>query len=99
MASFSESPVFAVTRAGMTLPTPGAFLPVAGKGRAACATSASSGLSAVKGTAMPQLSQAHAEKPIFGQALTRKPYTDQIRVTALGGGAKGPHPVREPGPV
>jgi len=98
MANFIESPVFAVTRAGATLPVRGVFLTVPDGGRIACATAASPGLSAVKGTGMPQLSQAHGQDQILGQT-TRKPYTDKTRVAAIGGGARGPHPAREPEPV
>ena len=99
MVNFVESPVFAVTRAGATLPALGAFLPAAGEGRVACATAASRGLSTVQGTVMPPMSQAHVQGQILGRTLTRKPYTDKTRVAAIGGGARGPHPAREPEPV
>jgi hypothetical protein len=48
---------------------------------------------------MPQLVQAHAQEQVLEQAFTRKPYTDKTRVAAIGGGARGPHPAREPEPV
>ncbi len=99
MANFIESPVFAVTRAGVTLPITGAFLPVAGTGRIACAMATSTGPSAVKGTAMPQLSTAHVQDQLLGQMAIRNPYTDKTRAAAIGGGARGPHPAREPEPV
>jgi len=99
MANCIESPVFAVTRAGATLPPPGAVLPGAGSGLIACAVVATTGPSAAKGTGMPALSLAHAQEQVFGQASVRKPYTDKIRVAVTGGGAWGPHPAREPEPV
>jgi hypothetical protein len=99
MINCNESPVFALMRAGVTLPRPGAFLPVAGSRRVACAMATSRGLSAVKGIAVPPLSQAHAQEKVFGQTPIRKPYTDKTRVAALGGGARGPHLAREPEPV
>jgi hypothetical protein len=99
MVNFIESPVFAVPLAGVTVPLPGAFLPVTGRGRTSNATAACTGLSGVKGTGMPQLSQAHAQEQVSGQATARKPYTDKIRAAAIGGGARGPHPAREPEPV
>lgn len=99
MTNWNESPVFAVMRAGVTMPTPGAFAPVVGSGRVACAVNASRGLSAAKGTVTPQLIKAHAQEQVLGQTTTRKPYTDKTRVAAIGGGARGPHPAREPEPV
>jgi hypothetical protein len=48
---------------------------------------------------MPCVSPAHVQKLVFGQASTRNPYTDKTRAAAIGGGAKGPHPLREPEPV
>jgi hypothetical protein len=99
MANVIESPVFAVTRAGATLPVSGAFLPVPDRGRTACARITGTGLSAIKGTGMPSLSPAHVQDQILGQTPTRKPYTDKTRVAAIGGGARGPHPAREPEPV
>ena len=99
MVNFNESPVLAVTRAGATVPAQGAFLPVADRGRTACAINASPGLSVVKGTGMPPMSQAHVQGQNLGQSPVRKPYTDKTRVAAIGGGARGPHPPREPEPV
>ena len=97
MANVIESPVFALTRAGVTLPVPGAFLPVPDGGRTACATN--TGLSTIKGTGMPMLRPAHVQDQVLCQTPTRKPYTDKTRVAAIGGGARGPHPAREPEPV
>jgi hypothetical protein len=99
MSNRNESPVFAVTRAGVTLPMTGAFLPVAGSGRAACAAAACSGLFTGKGTGMPQLGTAHVQDQLLGQMAIRNPYTDKTRAAAIGGGARGPHPAREPEPV
>jgi hypothetical protein len=99
MINFDESPAFAMTRAGMTLPTRVAFLPAVDGGRVACAVLTTRGQSAVKGTGMPCVSPAHVQKLVFGQASTRNPYTDKTRAAAIGGGAKGPHPLREPEPV
>ena len=99
MANVIESPVFAPTRAGATLPVPGAFLPVPDGGRIACAAIASTGLSTTKGTGMPTLRAAHVRDQVLCQTPTRNPYTDKTRVAAIGGGARGPHPAREPEPV
>jgi hypothetical protein len=99
MSNRNESPVFAVTRAGVTLPVTGAFLRVAGSGRVACAMATSRGLSAVKGTGMPQLSTAHVQDQLLGQMAIRNPYTDKTRAAVIGGGARGPHPARDPEPV
>jgi hypothetical protein len=99
MVNSIESSVFAVTCAGATLSARGAFLPLTGRGRVACAIDASSGLPSVKGTRMPQISLAHAQEQVLGQTPVRKPYTDKTRVAAIGGGARGPHPAREPEPV
>ena len=99
MADVFESPVFALARAGVTLPVRGAFLPVPDGGRIACATIPGTGLSTIKGTGMPTLRAAHVQDQVLGQTPTRKPYTDKTRVAAIGGGARGPHPAREPEPV
>ena len=96
MTNFIEFPPSAMTRAGATLPARGAFLPGVGRGHVACATP---GLPGVKGTRMPQISLAQAQKLVFGPTPTRNPYTDKTRAAAIGGGAKGPHPWREPEPV
>jgi hypothetical protein len=97
MVNFIESSAHAVTRAGATLPTRRAFLPVAGRGHVVCATMR--GLPGVKGTRMPRISLTQAQKLVFGPTPIRNPYTDKARAAAVGGGAKGPHPLREPGPV
>lgn len=97
MSNFIESPPSAVTRAGTTLPTRSAFPPGVGGGHVVCATSP--GLSGVQGTRMPQSNLAQAWKLVSGPTPTRNPYTDKTRAAAVGGGAKGPHPWREPEPV
>ena len=97
MANFIESPAHAVTCAGATLPTRRAFLPGVGSDHVVCATTL--GLAGVKGTRMPQISLTQARKLFFGPTPHRNPYTDKTSAAAVGGGAKGPHPLREPGPV
>ena len=97
MVNFIESAACAVTRAGVTRPTRRAFLPVAGSGHIVCATTP--GLPGVKGTRMPRISLTQAQKLVFGPTPIRNPYTDKARAAAVGGGAKGPHPLRERGPV
>lgn len=96
MSNFIEFPPSAVTRAGATLPTRSAFPPGVGRGHVVCTTP---GLWVVQGTRMPQTSLAQAQKLVFGPTPTRNPYTDKTRTAAIGGGAKGPHPLREPVPV
>jgi hypothetical protein len=96
MSNFIESATCAMTRAGATLPARGAFLPVVGGGHVVHTTP---GLPGVKGTRMPWISQAQVQKLAFGPTPTRNPYTDKTRAAAIGGGAKGPHPWREPEPV
>lgn len=96
MSNFIESSPFAVTRAGATLPARGAFLPGVDGGHVVCTTP---GLQVVQGTRMPRISLAQAQKLVFGPTPTRNPYTDKTRAAAIGGGAKGPHPWREPEPV
>lgn len=88
-----------MTVASATLPARGAFLPAVDGGRTTCAVLATRQPSAVKGTGMPSISPAYVRKPVFGQTPACNPYTDKTRVAAIGGGAKGPHPLREPGPV
>lgn len=96
MSNFIEFPPSAVTRAVATLPTRSAFLPGVGRGHVVRTTP---GLWVVQGTRMPQISLAQAQKLVFGPTPTRNPYTDKTRAAAIGGGAKGPHPFREPEPV
>ena len=96
MSNFIESAACAMTRAGATLPARGAFLPGVGRGHVVRTTP---GLWVVQGTRMPQISLAQAQKLVFGPTPTRNPYTDKTRAAAVGGGAKGPHPFREPEPV
>jgi hypothetical protein len=97
MVNFIESPAHAVTRAAATLPTRRASLPGTGDGHVVCATTP--GLPGVRGTRMPQISLAQVQKLVFGPTPIRNPYTDKTRAAAVGGGAKGPHPLREPGPA
>jgi hypothetical protein len=99
MVNVVESPAVAVTRAGATLPTRVAFLPGVDGGHVVCDVLTTRGPSAAKGTGMPQISPAQIQKLAFGQTPTRNPYTDKTRAAAVGGGAKGPHPWREPEPV
>jgi hypothetical protein len=96
MENFTESAACAMTRAGATLPARGAFLPGVSGGHVVRTTP---GLWAVQGTRMPQISLAQAQKLVFGPTPTRNPYTDKTRAAAIGGGARGPHPAREPEPV
>jgi hypothetical protein len=96
MENFTESAACAMTRAGATLPARGAFLPGVSCGHVVRTTP---GLWVVQGTRMPQISPAQAQKLVFGPTPTRNPYTDKTRAAAIGGGAKGPHPFREPEPV
>ena len=48
---------------------------------------------------MSWISLVQVQKLVFGPTPTRNPYTDKTRAAAIGGGAKGPHPLREPEPV
>jgi hypothetical protein len=62
--------------------------------------SLTSGPAAGKGTGMPKVGvQAQIQPPHFGPKPIPNPYNYTTRVSALGGGAKGPHPAREPEPV
>jgi len=96
MSNFIESAACAMTRAGATPPARSAFLPGVGGGHVVRATP---GLFGVQGTRMSRISLAEVQKLAFGPTPTRNPYTDKTRVAAVGGGAKGPHPLREPEPV
>jgi hypothetical protein len=96
MSNFIESAACAMTRAGATLPARSAFLPGVGGGHVVRTTP---GLQVAQGTRMPWISLAQAQKLVFGPTPTRNPYTDKTRAAAVGGGAKGPHPWREPEPV
>lgn len=68
----------------------------AGSGFGTRARITSPGARSVKGTGVPA---AGAKPPVFGPAPIRNPYISMTRVAALGGGAVGPHPAREPDPV
>lgn len=59
-----------------------------------------SGPAAGKGTGMPKVGvRTQIQPPHFGPKPIPNPYIYKTRVSALGGGAKGPHPAREPEPV
>lgn len=96
MSNLVESAACAMTCAGAALPARSAFLPGVGGGHVVRTVP---GLQVVQGTRMPQISLAQAQKLVFGPTPTRNPYTDKTRAAAIGGGAKGPHPWREPEPV
>jgi hypothetical protein len=96
MVNFIESAACVMTRAGATVPARSAFLPGVGGGHVVCATP---GLPGVKGTRMSRISLVQVQKLVFGPTPIRNPYTDKTRAAAVGGGAKGPHPLREPEPV
>jgi hypothetical protein len=96
MSNFIESAACVMTRAGTTPPARSAFLPGIGGGRVVCATP---GLPGVKGTRVSRISLVQVQKLAFGPTPIRNPYTDKTHAAAVGGGAKGPHPFREPEPV
>jgi hypothetical protein len=96
MSNSIEFAACVMTRAGATQPARSAFLPGVGGGRVVCATP---GLPGVKGTRMSQISLVQVQKLVFGPTPIRNPYTNKTRAAAVGGGAKGPHPFREPEPV
>jgi hypothetical protein len=53
-----------------------------------------------EGRSLPRTNPtAYLFQHIEGQLSTRKTYPNTTRIAALGGGAKGPHPLREPEPV
>jgi hypothetical protein len=93
MDNVSEAQAAAFARACVKLPAWAACLPAADPGRSTRVPATRPGPIGVKGTGMPAVSQAHAQQSI------RKPYNFTTRIYALGGGAAGPHPAREPGPV
>jgi hypothetical protein len=78
---------------------------------AACPTAVDSGVPARvpsltsgpvdgKGTGMPKVGvQTQIQPPHFGPKPIPNPYNYMTRAGALGGGAMGPYPAREPGPV
>ena len=56
--------------------------------------------SARKGRDLPRVSPAACiHQPDQGRPSTRKTYENTTRIAVFGGGAKGPHPLREPEPV
>jgi hypothetical protein len=79
--------------------------------RAACPTAVSGGVparvgslqsgpAAGKGTGLPKVGvQTQVQPPHFGPKPIPNPYNYMTRTSALGGGALGPHPAREPEPV
>jgi hypothetical protein len=83
MVNLIETPASAVVRADVQAPAWAAFSPVTVSGLLACA-----------GAPM-----AHTHQQILGRPSTRKPYQSTTPITVFGGGAKGPHPLREPEPV
>ena len=85
---------------GVKLPTRAACLAAVDGGVAARAGSLKSGPAVGKGTGMPKVGvQTQIQPPHFGPKPIPNPYNYTTRVRALGGGAKGPHPAREPEPV
>jgi hypothetical protein len=93
MDNVSETQAAAFTPACVKLPAWAAFPPAAGPGRVTRVPAAKPGLTGVEGTGVPSVSRMHVQQSI------RKPYNFTTRIHALGGGAAGPHPAREPGPV
>jgi hypothetical protein len=97
----------------MTDTSVGVFAPAYVKlpDRAACPTavgggvparvpSLTSGPAAGKGTGMPKFGvRTQVQPPHFGPKPIQNPYNYTTRASALGGGALGPHPAREPEPV
>lgn len=91
----------------------GAFAPARVKlpGRAACPTAVDSGVparagslklgpAAGKGTSLPKAGvHTQIQPPNFGPKPIPNPHNYMTRAGAFGGGAVGPHPAREPGPV
>jgi hypothetical protein len=72
----------------------------AGSGVPARVPSLTSGPAAGKGTGMPKGGvQTQIQSLHFGPKPIPNPYIYKTRVSALGGGAKGPHPARDPEPV
>jgi hypothetical protein len=110
MVNLIDAPADAVTRAEVQAPAWAAFSPVTVSGLPACAEGAcvmpsNAGLldrdpAAGEGRSLPRVSPAaHLHLPIQGRPSTRKPYENTTRTAGFGGGAKGPHPLREPEPV
>jgi hypothetical protein len=86
-AAATVAPACATLSAWVTSPS------AADAGRSTRVRATKTGPMSVKGTGMPAVSQVHAQQSI------RKPYNFTTRIYALGGGAAGPHPAREPEPV
>jgi hypothetical protein len=79
----------------------GAACPTAVRsGAPARVPSLTSGPAAGKGTGVPKVSVQTQIQPLhFGPKPIPNPYNYMTRASALGGGALGPHPAREPEPV
>jgi hypothetical protein len=91
MVNLIETPASAVVRADVQAPAWAAFSPVTVSGLLACAGALH---------VMPRVSPtAYIHQQILGRPSTRKPYQSTTPITVFGGGAKGPHPLREPEPV
>jgi hypothetical protein len=59
-----------------------------------------SGPSAEQGRGLPRVSPTpYIHQQILGRPSTRKPFEYTTPIAVFGGGAKGPHPLREPEPV
>ena len=110
MVNLIETPASAVVRADVQAPAWAAFSPVTVSGLLACAGAPcgmspdsgllASGPSVGKGRSLPRVSPtAYIHQQILGRPSTRKPYQSTTPITVFGGGAKGPHPLREPEPV
>jgi hypothetical protein len=96
VANFTDVPADAVSCAGK--PSSAALPRTVGNGLLALLTGPSIGRqgTSVSFGRLPVYDHQH----VLGQAPTRKPIENPTRTAAAtGGGAKGPHPLREPGPV
>lgn len=110
MENLNETLASAITRAGVEVPDWAAFPPVTVSGLLACAGVpcvmppmvglADRGPSVGEGRSVPRAGMTpYLYQHILGRPSTRKPYENTTRIAAFGGGAKGPHPLREPEPV
>jgi hypothetical protein len=86
--------------AHVKLPDGVACLAAVGGGVPARVPSLTSGPAAGKGTSVPTVGgQKQIQPSHFGPKPIPNPYNYMTRAGALGGGAKGLHPAREPEPV
>ena len=101
MVNLTEVPATAVTHADVQVPAWAASASVTVSGFLACAAvRCVMPPSAGKGRSLPRVSPvAYLCQPIQGRPSTRKPVEYTTRIAVFGGGAKGPHPLREPEPV